>query len=148
MKTIYKLQTAAVGLAAVMALTACGGECHGVLINPIGFAFENFDGVGRSRTTDNGKPVDTSATYPFAEGSKTYNGSTELLQIIASGKQAHQCYAKRVAGYALQRDLVEADRPLVESLGKVSLEANASIKEVMVALVKENAFRTHVGGAQ
>jgi hypothetical protein len=128
--------------------SACGGACHNTIINPLGFAFENFDGVGRERTMDHGKPVDTSARYPFAEGTKDFKNSTELLQIIASGTQAHQCYAKRVAGYALQRDLVEADRPLVESLGKVSLEANASVKAVMVALVKENAFRTHVGGAQ
>lgn len=130
-------------------LTAgCGGACHNTIINPIGFAFENFDGVGRARTTDNGKPVDTTASYPFAEGTKEFKSAPEMLQIIASGKQAHQCYAKRVAGYALQRDLVEADRPLVETLGKVSLEGNASVKAMMVALVKESAFRTHVGGAQ
>jgi hypothetical protein len=130
-------------------LTAgCGGACHNFIINPIGFAFENFDGVGRLRTTDNGKPVDTAASYPFAEGTKEYKNSTELMQIIASGSQAHQCFAKKVAGYALQRDLVEEDRPLVQALGKVSLEGNASVKAVMVALSKENAFRTHVGGAQ
>lgn len=131
------------------ALTAgCGGACHGVIINPIGFAFENYDGLGRTRAMDNGKAVDTAGNYPFAEGVKDFSGGNDLMQIIASGKQAHQCYAKKVAGYALQRDLVEADRPMVETLGKASLDSNASIKGVMVALVKENAFRTHVGGAQ
>ncbi len=127
---------------------ACGGACHGVIINPIGFAFENYDGLGRLRTMDNGNPVDTTGKYPFAEGIQNFADGNELMQTIANGKQAHQCYAKKVAGYALQRDLVEADRPMVEALGKVSLENSASIKDVMVALVKENAFRTHVGGAQ
>ena len=126
----------------------CGGACHSQIINPIGFAFENFDGVGRSRTTDRGKPVDTTGSYPFAEGMKDFDGANELMQIIASGKQAHQCYAKRIAGYALGRDLIESDRPLVEALGAASLEGGASVKGVMLALVKDNAFRTHVGGAQ
>ncbi len=127
---------------------ACGGACHGVIINPIGFAFESYDGLGRARAMDNGKPVDTTGSYPFAEGTKSFDGGNELMQIIANGKQAHQCYAKKVAGYALQRDLVEADRPMVEALGKVSLENSASIKDVMVALVEQTAFRTHVGGAR
>jgi len=129
-------------------LTAgCGATCHGQVINPIGFAFENFDGVGRYRDTDNGQPVDASGEYPFAEGMKSFDGSAELMQIMASGTQAHQCWAKKMASYALERDLVEGERPLVESLGAVSLASNASLKQVMLALVSEDAFRTHIGGA-
>src|SRR5439155_11533197 len=40
---------------------ACLG-CHG-MINPLGFALENFDGIGRYRTAENGRPIDTTATY-------------------------------------------------------------------------------------
>ena len=40
----------------------CGGGCHDAYINPLGFAFENFDGMGRVRSTDNDKPVDTSSS--------------------------------------------------------------------------------------
>ncbi len=129
-------------------LTAgCGGACHGQIINPIGFAFENFDGVGRARDMDHGKPVDTTGTYPFAEGLKSFTGAADLMQLMASGKQAHQCYAKRIASYALGRDLVETDRPLVEALGAASLEGGASVKGVMLALIRDDKFRTHVGGA-
>lgn len=131
----------------ITALTkTCGAECHGQVINPIGFAFEDFDGMGRKRTMDNGSPVDTTGSYPFAEGVKSFQNSTELMQLIATGTQAHQCWAKKMAGYALERDLVESERPMIESLGAVSL-AGGSLKDVMVALVKEDGFRTHVGGA-
>lgn len=126
----------------------CGAICHGQIINPIGFAFESFDGVGRFRDKDNGKPVNTAGTYPFAEGTKSFANATELMQTIASGSQAHECYAKKLASYALQRDLIDAERPLVQSLGATSRTTNASLKEVMIALVKSDAFRTHVGGAQ
>lgn len=126
----------------------CGAICHGQIINPIGFAFESFDGVGRFRDKDNGQPVNTTGSYPFAEGTKSFANATELMQMIASGSQAHECYAKKLASYALQRDLVDGERPLVESLGATSRTTNASLKEVMLALVKSDAFRTHVGGAQ
>ncbi len=125
----------------------CGAVCHGQIINPVGFAFENFDGIGRFRDKDNGQSVDTTGSYPFAEGTKSFTGASDLMQTIASGSQAHQCYAKKLASYALERDLVDSERPLVESLGATSRASGASIKEIMLALVKTDAFRTHVGGA-
>jgi hypothetical protein len=128
--------------------SGCAAVCHGEIINPIGFAFENFDGVGRTRDTDNGQPVDTAGTYPFTEGSLSFSGASELMELMASGSQAHQCWAKKMTSYALERDLVEADRPLVEALGAVSQAAGSSLKQVMLALVKQDAFRTHVGGAK
>jgi len=132
----------------ITALTTCGGSCHGEIINPVGFAFENFDGLGRTRTTDNGQPVDTTGTYPFIEGDQSFSGASELMQEMATGAQAHQCWAKKMASYALERDLVEADRPLVEALGAVSQASGSSLKQVMLALVKHDAFRTRAGGAQ
>ena len=126
----------------------CGMVCHGQIINPIGFAFEDFDGVGRVRTTDNGKPVDTTGTYPFAEGFLEFANHRELMDLIANGSQAHQCYAKKLASYATQRDLVEGERPVVERLGAVSQASGGSIKKLIVAIAGDEAFRTHVGGAQ
>lgn len=125
----------------------CGDPCHSEIINPVGFAFENFDGLGRYRDMDNGKLVDTTGSYTFAEGTMDFSGAPELMQLIANGTQAHQCYAKKMASYALERDIVDGERPLVESLGQTSLASGASLKELMLALVKNDAFRTHVGGA-
>ena len=127
---------------------ACAGVCHGQIINPVGFAFENFDGLGRFRDTDNGLPVDTTGTYPFQEGTLSFSGAPELMEHMAAGSQAHQCWAKKMASYALERDLVEADRPMVASLGEVSRATNGSLKQVMLALVKTDAFRVRAGGAQ
>jgi hypothetical protein len=126
----------------------CGKPCHTVYINPLGFAFENYDGLGRTRSTDNGQPVDTTGSYPFADGTQSFSGAAELMQELANGSQAHQCWSKRLAGYALERDIVDAERPMVDALGAVSQASGGSLKQVMLALVKSDAFRTHVGGAQ
>jgi hypothetical protein len=123
----------------------CGRQCHTYYINPLGFAFENFDGMGRLRSLDNGKPVDTAAAYPFAEGYKQFANATELMQLMAGSKQAHACYAKKIAGYALQRDIVQSDLPTLDALSAVSM-AGGSLKKVMLALVADPAFRTRQGG--
>jgi hypothetical protein len=123
----------------------CGRQCHTFYINPLGFAFENFDGMGRLRSLDNGRPVDTAAAYPFAEGYKPFANAAELMQIMASSKQAHACYAKKIAGYALQRDIVESDLAMLDAMTEVSM-TGGSIKQVMLALVADPAFRTRHGG--
>jgi hypothetical protein len=124
----------------------CGDPCHNIYINPLGFAFEDFDGVGRHRTMDNGQPVDTTGNYPFQEGTLDFANSSELMQLIATGTQAHECWSKKLASYALERDIVETERPLVQELGAVSQQTGGSLKKVMLALVRSDAFRTHVGG--
>jgi hypothetical protein len=126
----------------------CGAPCHNIYINPLGFAFEDFDGLGRYRATDNGQPLDTSGSYPFKEGTQSFNGASELMQIMASGTQAHQCWSKKMASYALERDLVDAERPLIEQLGTVSQASGGSLKQVMLALVQNDAFRKRVGGGK
>jgi hypothetical protein len=118
---------------------SCGGACHGVFMDPLGFAFENFDGMGRERTTDNGKPVDTASSYPFAEGTESFEGAAELMEIMAQSPQAHTCYSKKLASYALQRDIVEPDRPLLEDMAAVSRDQ--SLKELVISLVRDPAFR-------
>jgi len=126
----------------------CGAPCHTVYINPVGFAFEDYDGIGRYRSSDNGQPVDTTGSYPFADGTHDFKNAGDLMQVIASGTQAHQCWSKKLASYALERDIVDAERATVESLGAVSQGSGGSLKQVMLALVQSQAFRTHVGGAQ
>jgi uncharacterized protein DUF1592/uncharacterized protein DUF1595/uncharacterized protein DUF1588/uncharacterized protein DUF1585/uncharacterized protein DUF1587 len=123
---------------------SCGFKCHHDYINPLGFAFENFDGLGQERQTDNGSPIDTSGTYPFAEGVKDFADARELMTILSNSAKAHTCYAKKITGYALQRDIVERDSAFVESLGKVS--RSESIKELIISLIKAPAFRVREAG--
>jgi hypothetical protein len=127
----------------------CGASCHAPLINPIGFAFENFDAMGQLRDTDNGKPVDTSGEYRFADGLKTFNGAPELMALIAESPQAHACFARHLSEFGLGRDLDERDRELIDGLQRASRSESESIKELLMAVVVSPAFgrRTPVGGA-
>lgn len=123
--------------------TQCGGSCHGY-IDPLGFALENFDGLGRKRELDNGLAIDTTGTYPLAEGIEPFRDGTDLMRVLANSAQAHTCYSKHVVSYALGRDMMESDRPLLDSLSKVS--QTQSLKELVVALVRDPAFRMRRDG--
>ena len=126
----------------------CGAGCHTTFINPIGFAFEHYDGMGQYRDTENGGlAIDSSGSYLFTEGEKPFADAGELMALMANGAQAHLCYAKKLASFALQRDVVPSDLPLLQTLSAVSRGTGGSLKNVLTELVKNDAFRTHVGGA-
>jgi len=129
----------------------CGTICHNNMINPLGFAFENFDGMGQYRETEANRgevlPIDASGSFEFVDGTKTYKNAAELMQVLATNQQSHLCYAKKLAGFGLQRDLVEADLPLLAELSSAST-SSGSVKQVMIDLVKQDAFRIRAGGAQ
>ncbi|HEY2899397.1 MAG TPA: DUF1592 domain-containing protein [Polyangia bacterium] len=77
---------------------ACA-TCH-VLMDPIGFGFENYDAVGAWRTTDNGLPVDSSGNY--VDG-KPFQGIHQLGSMIVGDAHFPACVASKVYTYALGR---------------------------------------------
>jgi len=123
----------------------CGKECHNNMINPLGFAFEHFDGLGQWRDTENGGlTIDSSGSYTFADGmTKNWNDNVGLMQVLASNPQTQTCFAMKIASFALQRDVVANDMPMLNSMSS----ASSSEKQMMIQLVKNDAFRTH-GGPQ
>jgi hypothetical protein len=119
----------------------CGASCHGTFINPVGFAFESFDGLGQYRTKELGIPIDASATFQFDDGPVSYDGAAEFTGAVADRVQAHDCYAKHWLEYALGRSTAGSDLDLIQRLGDASLDG-LSIEELVVELVKGEEFRT------
>jgi Protein of unknown function (DUF1592)/Protein of unknown function (DUF1588)/Protein of unknown function (DUF1595)/Protein of unknown function (DUF1585)/Protein of unknown function (DUF1587) len=128
--------------------SGCGSKCHNDMINPLGFSFEHFDGMGQYRDTENGGlPIDSSGSYTFVDGStKSWDDAAGLMQVLASTPQTHTCYAKKLASFGLQRDIVASDMPLLNALTSSSMASAGSLKQMIVDLVRNDAFRTHVGG--
>jgi hypothetical protein len=124
---------------------ACGANCHNNIMNPLGFAFEHFDGMGQYRETEpGGLPIDSSGSFSFADGQVDFADNVELMAAMANSQQTHVCYAKKLASFALQRDIVASDLPLLIELA--SFSDAGSVQQVMVELVKSDAFRKR-GGA-
>jgi hypothetical protein len=119
----------------------CGESCHGNFINPLGFAFENFDAMGQVRTMDNGKTVDTTDAFPFADGVQSFTGAPALLALLAAQPQVHQTYSAHLTEFVLARDVAEKDRAFINTIGQTSMSAS-SIKQLALAIIKSPAFTT------
>ncbi len=115
--------------------------CHKTLINPLGFAFEQFDAVGAFRTTDNGFPVDTSVSMTLDGEARSFAGSTDLLEALASSEEAHGCFARHLFEYAFGREASSDDAPLIDELTAASLEG-ATIPSLLLAIAQSGAFLT------
>ena len=130
----------------------CGSSvCHGEGMNPLSFAFEHFDGMGQYRETEeNGSdmlPIDSSGSYTFTTGKVDFADNVELMAAVAESPEAHLCYAKKLGGFGLQRDIVMSDLPWLTQLASLSHDDAGSTEQIMIELVKSEAFRTHFGGA-
>jgi hypothetical protein len=75
---------------AITSPATCAG-CHHTLINPAGFAFENYDALGRYRTAEGGQPVDAADSYNFASGAKSFANGVEFSRLLAESTEVHQC---------------------------------------------------------
>jgi hypothetical protein len=121
----------------------CGAECHGQLINPIGFAFEEFDAVGAHRTRDrNMLEIDAAASYEFGAQTLSYDGARELSSIIAEQRSAHACYVTHLLEFVHGRPPVEGDQALLDRATRASVRDAASLRELVLLLVTSDSFRS------
>jgi hypothetical protein len=71
-------------------------SCHAV-INPLGFTLENFDAVGRLRSTDNDKPVDTRTSYTTPTGETLdLSSARDIAEYAVGSEAAHQAFVTQV----------------------------------------------------
>jgi hypothetical protein len=118
----------------------CGEVCHGALFNPLGYAFENYDAIGKYRTMDQGKPVIASDSYSFDGQLKTFSNGVELSQRLAESKEAHACYVQNMMSYLHGRDLQTAEQTMVDYYARLSRAGMVSLRDLELALVTSEAF--------
>ena len=124
-------------------LTASCAGCHGDLIDPLGFAFEGFDGLGR-RAISTRVPVEHDGELSI-RGRHAPVRRRARADADPGGRHAGAHLLREDAdGYALQRDIVEEDRPLLGTSLTVSRER--SLKEMVISLVRNPAFRLRAEG--
>ena len=108
--------------------------CHD-LMDPIGFALENFDYLGRWRDTEDGKPIDASGTLPSGE---TFEGPQGLRRVILEKKdQFLRHVTAKMLGYALGRSLLDEDQctiqRLADGLKKSGYRARTLVRDIVLS---------------
>lgn len=115
----------------------CAG-CHS-RIDPLGFALENYDPVGKWRDQEAGKPVDNSGE--MVDGTK-FHGPDELKKVLLERKDlVIRNLTSKMLGYALGRGLVLSDSCTVDSILEQVKQHNYSAQSLVEAIVLSVPFR-------
>jgi len=116
---------------------ACA-SCH-ARMDPLGFALENFDAVGRWRTVgESGEPIDASGAMP--DGAK-FNGPAELRKLLVRNpEQFVTVVAEKLLVYALGRGLQYYDAPAIRQIVRGAAGNNYSFESLVLGLVKSAPF--------
>jgi hypothetical protein len=117
---------------------SCVG-CH-TLMDPIGFGFENYDGVGLWRTTDNGRPVDVTGEIVGTDVAGKFTGPVELMKKLSQSAQLRQCLVSNWFTFAYGRAETEADRCSRAQLEAAFMKSGFKIRELVLALTQTDAF--------
>lgn len=114
-------------------------SCHAV-INPLGFALENFDAVGRWRTSDNEKPVDAKSEYQTADGeSLAIANARDIAQFAAGGDSASRAFVKSVFHHVVKQSPLAYGTETVEELRLQFAEDDFNMRKLWASIAARAA---------
>ncbi len=115
---------------------ACN-SCH-ALMDPVGFAYEHFDTVGRIRDQDNGSAINGLGTRgDLGE----WNNAAELGELLATSEEAGRCIIKNVVRGKLGHTETKGELPAIDELHELATEQGYSFKTILVEMVSSRLFR-------
>jgi hypothetical protein len=113
-------------------------NCHAV-IDPIGFAMEPFDKIGRLRTEDGGMPIDARGT--MVDGA-ALNGPDDLRNaLIKDSNLFVVSFTEKLLTYALGRPVTHADGPTVRDIVRKSRADQYRLTALIMNVIQSVPFR-------
>ena len=120
-------------------------QCHR-LMDPIGFALENFDAIGLWRSHDEGSPVDASAQM---FDNATVDGPVALRTWLTGySQQFVRVSVEKLLTYALGRGVEYQDMPLVRSIARDAAREGSRFSALVLGVVRSPAFQMNTKGSQ
>ena len=112
--------------------------CH-VRMDPLGFALENFDGIGKWRTDSDGAVINAAASLP--DGTK-FEGVAGLRDILVSRREQFvNTFITKMMIYALGREVDYHDAPAIRGIARDAKAGDYRWSSVILALSKSTPFR-------
>jgi uncharacterized protein DUF1592/uncharacterized protein DUF1588/uncharacterized protein DUF1595/uncharacterized protein DUF1585/uncharacterized protein DUF1587 len=118
----------------------CATGCHS-LMDPLGFAFEHYDGIGRYRAQDNGQAVDSSSKLTLDGSEHTFSDALELTKVLSTSDSVRSCFAKQWFRFAMGRVETADDAPALASV-QVAFQAHEfDVRDLPPAIAVSRSFR-------
>jgi hypothetical protein len=117
---------------------SCAG-CHAFL-DPLGFAFENYDAIGRFRAEEKKHPIDASGTLVRGQ---QFKDLTELRTILARdmADDFTRNLAENLLTYALGRGLGYSDKPAVHEIVRRTKTSGYKLQDMVIAVCESVPFQ-------
>ena len=117
--------------------------CHKIM-DPIGFALENFDAIGAWRTQDAGNPID--ATGVLVDGSKLDGVKGLRDALVRYSPQFVRVATEHLMTYALGRGVEYYDMPTLRSIVHEAEKNNYRFSSLVLGVVKSEQFQMNMKG--
>lgn len=109
-------------------------SCH-VVINPAGFALEAFDGVGRWRERDNGKPVDTLVEYLTEDGEKLrWRSGRDLAEHAAGNESGQRVFVEQMFQYLTKQPVGAYGSEVLTRLHKSFVDSGFDVRRLAIEI--------------
>ncbi len=120
-------------------------SCHNRM-DPLGFAFEKFDAIGRYRSTDEGKAIDPAGKLPDG---RSFSGAAQLKGVLKANpeKFVHNLSAKLLT-YGLGRGLEFYDEPAIDKMVLAAEKGQNRFSTLVLGVVMSDPFRLRRGTSQ
>jgi mono/diheme cytochrome c family protein len=113
-------------------------SCHNSM-DPLGFALENFDAVGKWRTTEGGNPIDASGSLP--DGT-TFSGPAELRKLVGNHREQFvRTLTHKLMTYALGRGVEHYDLPAIRKAVREAAPSQYKFSALVLGIVKSVPFQ-------
>jgi hypothetical protein len=112
--------------------------CHAVL-DPLGFALENFDATGRWRDRDASGPIDASGE--LADGTPISNTASLRAALLARPERFVATLSEKLLTYALGRGLEYQDMPIVRAIAAGAAAEDYRFSALVMQIVNSTPFR-------
>ena len=111
--------------------------CH-VRMDPLGFSLENFDALGKWRTTSDGSPIDASASLP--DGSR-FEGVGGLRRLLLDHREDFvRTFTDRLLSYAIGRGTDATDWPAVRKIVRETAPTDSRWSSIILGIVRSSPF--------
>jgi len=108
-------------------------------MDPLGFALEHFDAIGRWRSRSHGAPVDAAAV--FADGTPI-DSAQGLRRFVLQRRDSYvRTVVTKMLTYALGRHVVARDQPAVRAIVREAASADHRWSSLVLAIVKSPPFQ-------
>jgi Protein of unknown function (DUF1592)/Protein of unknown function (DUF1588)/Protein of unknown function (DUF1585)/Protein of unknown function (DUF1587)/Protein of unknown function (DUF1595)/Cytochrome C oxidase, cbb3-type, subunit III len=113
-------------------------SCH-ARMDPIGFAMENFDGIGRWRELDAGSPIDASGVFP---GGEKFEGMAGLKKALLSKPEEFvSTITEKLMMYGIGRNVQYYDRPAIRAIIRRAAASDYTFASLVLGVAESAPFQ-------